>query len=443
MVVTRTELLRRALRRIGARTGSISSGTGTTAILSGLINTTGDDGLFKNGLLWMLEATNETDREKTVELWEDLTGTAHFADRSDETYSNETYILQKYPGYTLTEARDAGNVALREMRRTYRYVYPLHSGQLLIPLPQLTWLIGADDIDAVWSSHSPNTLHNEDFGLWDNGDAAVPDGWTMAGTDATVARVTGGIRSAYAVTLARTGADATLYQSIPAPFLQYHTRSSSATLPTVLGRAWVTCSTASRARIGIYNGSSTTYSSYHSGTDDLPEFLTVSYDTAATDTELRLVLSVDTGDASANFHWAGLVPLDDFPTALRDYGSAGYEEHELAYVRRNVGGVPAVELREDAHGQLIIYTRRPFPAMDDDADEIDDQYARALEAGLLTNLLEIRKPNQDRTRLDVILDGDPADPRDFGVRGEWTRLTKNFVSLPVPKPLRAATVRSA
>lgn len=433
MVVTRAQIISRGARRIGARTGTISSGTATTAVLSGLVNTTGDDSEFQADRLFMLDAANETDKERFINIWEDASGTAHFDTRADDNYTAETYVVSKRQDYTLSEYRDALNVANRETRRTYRYVIPLHQGQTLIPLSGLDFLIGGDDIDKVWVSQSPNLLHNEDIGLWHNGDSAAPDGFTVAGTGALLERQTAGFRSAYGVELTRVSNDATLYQDIPAWITQYLTRSQNAPLTQLSAGAWVTCSTASRARIGIYNGSTTTYGSYHTGTGE-PQFLEAEYTPTATITGLRFVLSVDTGDDFATLWWAGLVANEDFPQALRDLGSAGYDEHEVAYHVRNLGGVPAIELREPADGQLVVYTRREFPQMDADTDEVDDQYARALEAGMLSKLLEVRKPNQDRTRLDVILEEE---------RRIWTRLTKNFVSLPVPEPHYRAEIRSA
>lgn len=427
MTVTRAQLIGRAARRLGARVGTISSGTASTAVLGGLINSTGDDSSYNGWRLLMPEATAEVDKEKFIDIWEDAPGRAHFAARvTDPSLTGELYIVSPREDFSLTEYRDALNVALRETKRTYRYAIALAPNQRVVPLTPLTWMTGTGDLDAAWMTDNPNLLHNSDFGLWTAGDAAAPDGWTLAGSGATVARVSTGTHSPYGASLTRATNNATLTQSIPIPLRQYLTRSSGAPLTTLQAAAWVMSDTASIARIGISNGSSTTYSSYHTGVDDVPQLLTVSYTPTATDTDLSLALSVDTTDGEATFLFAGLVPGTAFPTALRDDGDSAYREHEVAYSKRNIGGVPAVELLSSAAGyQLVTYTRRSFPEMTADTDEVDDQYARALEAGLLAKLLQVRKPNQDRTRLDVI----EAEEQRI-----WNRLSANFINVPVPKP---------
>lgn len=426
MTVTRTTLMVNALKRIGAQTGTFASGsTASIGILTGLVNQTGDDSTFANCLLIMPDASAEADKAAVIDVWEDRTGKAHISTRSVSIASGSTYILMPRDSYTLKEVRDALNAALVETSRTYRYAIPLAANQRVIPLTPLTWLNGAGNIDAAWLSDNPNLIHNGDFGLWQNGPALAPDSWTLAGASAAVARASGGTHSPYGATLTRSGADASLTQSIPAAMVQYLLRSSNASLPTLAVVALVSTSTASIARVGIGNGSSTTYSSYHTGSS-VPAFLSTTYASTATDTDLNVKLSVDTTDGNATFLFAALVVGSSVPTALRDDGDSAYREHEAAYVQRNIGGVPAIELLSTSPDlQLVTYTRRAFPEMDDDSDTVDDEYARAVQAGLVVKLLQNRKPNQDRTRLDVIMREEQSI---------WNRLTANFNSLPVPKP---------
>lgn len=424
MTVSRAEIIKRAAIRLGGRAGSISSGQATAAILSGLIDNSNDDSMYVGWHLFMLDASNETDKERTVLTWNASKGIASWEGaRSDTTYTNETYVL--VPDYSLDEFRQALNLALRQTKRSYRYVIPLVPNVDDYSLSPLTWLEGADDVDAVFVGRSPNMLHNEDFEFWQDGASSAPDGWTLAGSGATVSRSATGIRSPYSVTVTRASADATLYQDLPLRLVQHIVRSSSAPLTTMSFGAWVTTSTADIARVGVYNGSTTTWSSYHTG-NGVPQFLESTYQTTAADTALRLVCSVDTSAGSGSFHAAVLCGQSTLPAQLKDRGSKSYEEHNPYVITRNVGGLPVIEMPEShGYGQLVIYSRRPFPEMSADTDVLDDQYADAVTAGLLRWLLDAQKPNQDRTRLDRIRGEEAA---------KWTRANKKFVDKPVIAP---------
>ncbi len=428
MSATRATLIQRGARRIGGRTGSIASGTATTAVLAGLINTTGDDGTYKADRLMMLEAATEADKERLITAWTDLTGTATFATRADTTYTGETYILSKRVDYTLAEYRSALSKALTYTRRSYRYVLPLTPNLTLFPLLGMDWLEGAGDIDAVFLNTSPICLHNEDFALWQNGASLAPDGWTLAGANATIARATTGFRSAYGATVTRVNADATLYQSIPPQLVQWLTRRQGVNFIPIQAWAWGTSSTASIGRVGIYNGSTTTWSAYHTG-NSVPQCLTVSYTPTATDTDCRIVLSTDTTNGAVTWHAGGLMQATALPYSAKDQGSQAYSEHEIPFAPRNMGGIPAIELPYESpgYGQLVIYSRRPFVDMTLDTDTCEDEFARVLEAGMLRWLLDASKPDQDRGRLDRVMKEEAAI---------WTRFLQNATDRPVPRPLQ-------
>ena len=435
MTVSRATLIARAALRLGGHSGTLSftSGVSTRAVLAGLVGTSDDDSMYVGWHLFMLDATNETDRERTVTEWDASTGTAGWeVARSDTVSTSETYVL--VPDYSLDEFRQALNLALRESKRSYAYTLPLVPGITRYDLSALSWLEGSDDIDSVWVGQSPNLLHNEDFTLWQNGSALAPDGWTLAGSDAAVARVATGIHSPYAARVTRATADATLYQSVPAALVQYLTRSANAPLPLISFGAWVTSSTASIARVGVYNGSTTTWASYHTG-NGVPQFLSSTYQMTAADTALRLVLSVNTSAGAADFHRGVLCPLASIPDQLKDRGSGAYLADAAYAAPRNVGGLPVIDLASSyGYGQIIVHSRRQFPEMTADTDVVEDQYADALQAGLLRWLLDAMKPNQDRTRLDRIRGEEAA---------KWTRANKKFISKPVEEAPRRVTVMGA
>lgn len=418
MTLTRKQLIERAAVRLGAKVGDIASGTSTSAVLTGLLDTTARDGYYDGALLFMLDATASGDQERTVNHWEDRTGTAHFRARAtDVTFTSETYILvPKELGYTLKDFRDALNIALRETKRSYRWPIPLAPNQRIIPLSDLTWLMGADDLDKVMRSDNPNMVRNAEFSEWSGGLNSAPDGWTLTGASATVARATTGIRSGFAAKLTRASATTTLTQTIPLQLLEYLVRSPGP-LSTIAIAAWVTTATASTAKVGI----NSTFSGFHTG-GSYPEWLTTTFTPLATNTAITITAQLDVNSSNADWHGIYLVVGSAVSDTIKEQGDQAYEDREVNHRPRNWGAAPVVQLDRNYSGQLVLNTRRGWSTLTADTDTVDDQYVRALEAGMLCKLLEVRKPNQDRTRLDVIL----AEERD-----KWPRLTDNFVSKPV------------
>jgi hypothetical protein len=421
MTTTRKDLITSASRRLGGRTGTVLSGNGTTLVLGGLVGTTGDDSRYQYDLLFLLDADVETDRERMINLWVDLTGTATVAVRSESSPANESYILVDRADYTLAEYRAALNLALTKTERSYRSVIPLNPAQRVYPLNDLTWLQGAKDVDqAVWS-RSPNALHNEEFALWQS--YTVPDGWTV---DGEASRVSGFGVGGYACRITNDDGAAQLSQSMPAALTQWLARIATAR-ETVRAAAWVTCGAGTSARVGVSNGTTTAWSDYHTGSG-IPEYLDASVVSAATDSDYEIIVE-SAEDVTTTVQRAALYYGTSVDDTLKDYGSQGYVTTTIEpQAIRNVGGVPIVELPEGwivGPGQLVVTSRRPFSEMTADSDAIDDQYARALEAGLLRWMLDASKKGQDRTRLDRVM----VDEARI-----WTDLTAGFQDHPVEAP---------
>ena len=156
---TRAAIFKEVARRLGGYAGDISSGTATTAVLSGLINTTRDDNRFDSPpwLLWMLDASNETDKERAVSSWDDSAGQATWVgSRSDTTYTSETYIMVPPGCGTLQEWRDLLDDLLTNTRRNAWNVTKTVSDQLYYSLANLTNVRSHEDIIAVYRrNHTP------------------------------------------------------------------------------------------------------------------------------------------------------------------------------------------------------------------------------------------------------------------------------------------------
>ncbi len=435
-MTTRPTLIESVARRLGAIVGIVGTNAATTAVLQGLINTTGADEAYKNSRLIFPGAANAASKQAIVTGWVDLTGVATFATRTPT--ASEAYILMSRADYNLAEFEVALDDALAKSKRSYRHVIPIIPGERFYSLAALDWLNGAGDVDAVYLSSSPNLLHNEDYSLWQNGSALAPDGWTLAGSGATIARSTTAQRGGYAATLTRVGNDATLAQSLPPALVQWLTRGAT-TLGTLRAGEWATATVASRARVGIQvtdaGVTATTWSDYHTG-NGVPQFLEVSLALTATMSAIAIVGSVDTGDTSATFSGAVFVVSDSaIGDALKNYGSGAYRENRVPLIVRNVGGAPAIELQSaPGSGQVLVHCRRSFGDVTTDTQVIDDQYARVLEAGLAVHLLANIKPGVDRTRYDRILKEETAI---------WVRALSNVSDLPVPAPLTRVEVVSA
>ena len=424
----------RCARRIGGRVGTIGGVTATSAVLNGLINTTLDDTYYAADRLFFLASPSDS-RETSIQQWLDSTGTATWSTSQNPVTllhpptTGNNYILVNREDYSLAEFDAARDEAVRESRPTYRQVIPITPNLSLYPLSMCPWLRGGADVDAVWLSQSPVMIHNEDFSLWQNGPAAAPDGWTLSGAGASVAQVTGGIRSAYACQVtAGAGAPALLTQTIPYSLTQWLAQRTAAVFTPMRANSWIECAAGNIARVGIQSGpATTTYSAYDAGTS-VPNFDYVSLTPTPAMTQFTIVLYIAAGQ-TATFHTACLMQnTTDSPNAfaIRDQGSQAYYEEPIQNAVRNIGGIPTVDLGvpKYVNWQLIVYTRHPNPTVNAYTDVVNPQYARFMEFGLLAWMLRVVKPQQDRSRLDRIMQD---------CQQEWARWLDNTEDLPVPQ----------
>jgi hypothetical protein len=138
---------------------------------------------------------------------------------------------------------------------------------------------------ALASSNSNNIVLNGNFEFWYAGTSSAPDAWNLAGTGASVAQSADEYRGTYAAQLTYGSADASLYSDYWSNYADYQGE-------TVTISAWVKTSTASIARIYIYDGVTTTYSSYHTGGGSYERLdITVDLDGSATTIQTGLRVS--------------------------------------------------------------------------------------------------------------------------------------------------------
>ena len=365
---TRAAIVNLMARRLGAWTGDISSGTAQTAVLATRTDTTGDDSIAKGDILWMLDAANETDKDRSIDEWDDSEATARWIKaRVDTTYTSETYIVM--PGNGEWARQDfylAINDRLAKTRRTVTSVIPTMNDQRLYRLGNLSWVRHRGDIDAVYYRASPNLVDNAQFDNWSSGASAAPTRWVLAGSGGTVARATASVRRGfYGALVTRVGTNTTLTQSIGLLDGQLAGQAVTFELDVV-------CSTASIARIGISDGLTTTYSSYHTGGGGY-ERLAVDKTLSASATACDVICSVDTTNGSATFSNAGSAEGSTLTAILQETGDEAWSRTELRYEVLETGGVPAIELASPLGrgGQLIIRTAQPYPSLSSDAGSTD------------------------------------------------------------------------
>ena len=187
-----------------------------------------------------------------------------------------------------------------------------------------------------------NLLSNGDFENWSAGTTVAPDGWTLGGANATVAREASTIKlGTYSAKLTRVGADGYLGQTVHlARGIGYWKGR------TVTFGCWVYATVASRARIRLSDGIGEVYSSYHTG-DSTWQWLTITETIASNATAVGAYCWFDTGNTTCYFDGAMCVegesafafadkPAIDPGIATGGSASAGAGKQ---YVVIRIGGV--------------------------------------------------------------------------------------------------------
>jgi hypothetical protein len=183
-------------------------------------------------------------------------------------------------------------------------------------------------------------LYNADWGYWTS--SSQPDGWTITSSTAARERASGNLA------LSETSLRLDTASGYAAPTAQYKRYLQDFKGRTVTLYCWVLTSTSSNARLGLYDGSTVTYSAYHSGDGDW-ELLHVEDVTADTDSNLEPRLVIDTtSSAYFNLTWlsgGNLVRTYPFPHQLMPDGpyevvesGLGIEEDQIAD-ERGLGAV--------------------------------------------------------------------------------------------------------
>ena len=151
------------------------------------------------------------------------------------------------------------------------------------------------------SQGTENLLSNGDFENWSAGTSVAPDGWTLSGASATVAREGTIIKlGTYSAKVTRAGTDCYLYNTNynVAPILGKGIEYWKGRKITI--GCWVYATVAARARLSMTDNVNTANSSYHTG-DSTWQWLTMTMTFDSSATLLVLYLQVNNGNTSAYF----------------------------------------------------------------------------------------------------------------------------------------------
>lgn len=428
---TRLTVLQKIAPAIGGYQGSITSGAAGHAILGGLVGALNDDEL-NDDLLVMPDAANDSDQTRVIADWGGPAGRATWdGNRSDVTYTSETYFTIPRNTFTLQECRQAVSRAVTGTKRTYRYIVPTRRARTF-PLSDLTWLRNADDVDGVFYRGCPGMLANEEMEHWHDGTTSAPDGWTLSGAGATVARsTTFASFGPYLVQLTSAAADANLTQDVPYQLAKQLIDD----LATVAVKVRVTATVASEGRVGINDGNDTTWSSYHSG-DGEPEDLTASRVLTADASRIRVILETATGTNVVSFDRAALVEGSSVDDGYWETGAGGFLNEEVEFDPLNTGsGVPVLSTRRqyDRGGQFVVVTRRPYADLTADSASTEAP-EDTIVAKTIFELAVLDKPAMTRDRADRLL-------ALYGTT--FAKLARGLVDKPVERAQTTILVRGA
>jgi hypothetical protein len=220
---------------------------------------------------------------------------------------------------TITTFADSTEQA-RAMLAVYSYIRT----DMLAEYPW-SWAIKRAELDI----DDDNLLSNGNMETWTAGTAIAPTGWTAAGTGAAVARSTAHIKKgSYSARVTRTANDCYIYQAVHATKSIAYWQGRDVTLG-----CWVLATTASQAKVTLYDGVGSTSSDFHAG-DGEWEWLEVTHSVDSAATEVTVRLEVVTTDGAVYFDNATIGDGDEAPLPVEPaYGYTYQHDLPANYVR--------------------------------------------------------------------------------------------------------------
>ena len=348
------------------------------------------------------DATAAADKIRRISNFTPSTGLmAHTGTNySDTTTTGETVEVWEFD----PQLADNGiQITLGRLKHQDRTELPTLQAQRRIWLDDLSWVTTPGDIQKVAWTNNPVLTRNRHFEKWnayDSSGVLTPDFWTLSGASATMARSMTAFRGQYSAAITRSGTNCLLTQD--ATVLPNGVSAENLRSKPVTAVAVVQSSVASQVRVQIYDGSTATSSSYHTGGGGWEE-LSVTATMSATATQCAIRISVETSNTvcyvDEGYHF-------EFDENLDSIRRDNWEEYPVNPGEWEQAGTLAVTLPERSRrGQWVIYSQRAYPQLDatrfagntSEADTIDAD-ARTVATGAIGRLYEALAQGDDRTK---------------------------------------------
>lgn len=353
-----TELIRKKPGDLW-REDAIASLTTTTVVSNALAVGGWSNDKFAGQFAWRPDTTTTADKTRYVTAYASSTGTLTHAgtNYSDTTATSENVIVTKVEPYTIRQAIDS---AIRRLKTIDRTEMPVVFGQGAYSLGDLTWIRQPSDIVRVCYNHSPVITRNRYLQKRNSVDSSgrfLPDWWTVADNAATSPYQTGyyyrGNKYAYSLERAG-GTDATLLQEF-------------STLATGAPGDYPSGETLTVVVKGVPGGSGTlkvenaTASATSSGTS-LQE-VTASATLASSSVSNLMYVETVTSNTVNIIHEAYAFIGDTITDQIRRDDFREYELNRSDW-DFDQNGVLTGKFPKLGRGQILIYSRRPYPGFD-------------------------------------------------------------------------------
>ncbi len=370
------------------REESIASLTTTTVVCSGLAVGGWSPERFTSQFLWRPDTTTTADKIRYVTNFASSTGTLTHAgtNYADTTATSEKVIISRIEPYIIRQAIDQ---AVQQLRQQDRTIIPVRQGTDTYWLGDMTWIRQPADIVKVCYSANPVISRNRYFqkrtgnssGVW------TPDDWTVSNNaDSTPYEThTGWKNQPYVYKLQRSGGtDATMVQTISAGRTGVSGDWPSG--ETITAVVVADPDTAGDVLLTLTDGTTTSTST---GSGAALQEISATLTLAAAASTITITITAQTSNATQAVHEAYVMVGDLSDPVRRD----SYSEQEIGWDFDQYGGL-RLKAGNIGHGQIIIYSKRPYPAFDStrlssgaaDADETDAPL-QATAFGAIANIL--------------------------------------------------------
>lgn len=371
------------------REESISSLTTTTVVCSGLAVGGWSPERFTSQFLWRPDTTTTADKIRYVTNFASSTGTLTHAgtNYSDTTATSEKVIISRIEPYIIRQAIDQ---AVQQLRQQDRTAIPVRQGTDTYWLGDFPWIRQPADIVKVCYSANPVISRNRYFQKRTSNSSGVwtPDDWTVANNaDSTPYEThTGWKDQTYVYKLQRSAdTDATMVQTISAGRTGVSGDWPSG--ETITAVVVADPDTAGDVLLTLTDGTTTATST---GSGAALQEISATLTLAAAASTITITITAQTSNATQAVHEAYVMVGDISDPVRRD----SYREEEIGWDFDQYGGLRLTDMKGHGHGQIIIYSKRPYPAFDAtrlssgaaDADETDAPL-QAAAFGAIANIM--------------------------------------------------------